>query len=347
MENPFFSIILPIYNRENTIAQAVDSVRHQSYQAWELLLADDGSTDGTQEICCRYAEEDQRIRLLRGDHQGVCHARNSALSVSRGEYVLFLDSDNSMKSNMLECLEREIKRCPDADVYCFGFSSSAERDIIPRMSRNQLVYDSPWIYQHVLPAHFNVVAQDNDFLQNYIWNKCFRRVFLQENGIIFDENRKLWEDGIFVVDCLGSAKALCIVPDVLYNAYCTEKVEHLSSKFFSGQTRQYIEDEKAFIAQYGDRIAFAGDHYCRSNFNVLKRLFQRMVTTFGRDALAELEQVIKEPLVIRWVKGVNPSDKEEKMLQKSILAGDAKSIYSLYHMTMGKRVANKLRSILR
>ncbi len=98
------SVITPVYNRELYIEECVQSVLKQSYQDFEVILVDDGSTDKTLEICRKLASEDKRIRLLSGKHQGVSAARNIAVNAAAGEYIFFLDSDDVIHPMLLETL---------------------------------------------------------------------------------------------------------------------------------------------------------------------------------------------------------------------------------------------------
>ncbi len=98
---PLVSVVMPTWNREDTVAAAIESVRLQRYPDWELIVADDGSTDRTAEIVREIAESDPRVRLLEREHQGVSAARNAALMAARGEFVAFLDADNTWRPDFL------------------------------------------------------------------------------------------------------------------------------------------------------------------------------------------------------------------------------------------------------
>lgn len=103
-EQGLISIVTPVYNRENVISDCIRSVLSQSYQNFEMIIVDDGSTDRTYNICKEFAQADQRIKLLASEHAGVSSARNCALNAVRGEYVFFLDSDDVIHPFLLESL---------------------------------------------------------------------------------------------------------------------------------------------------------------------------------------------------------------------------------------------------
>ncbi|MFF2245798.1 glycosyltransferase [Arthrobacter sp. NPDC058130] len=98
---PVVSIVMPVWNRELAIRDAVESVRQQSLESWELIVVDDGSTDGTRDVARGYARLDSRIRLVEADHLGVCAARNRGIEEAKGEFLAFLDSDNTWRPDFL------------------------------------------------------------------------------------------------------------------------------------------------------------------------------------------------------------------------------------------------------
>lgn len=95
------SVIMPAKNRDDTISAAIDSVLAQSYRNFELIIIDDGSTDSTHEIAAAYAARDSRVRVIEGPHRGVGPARTAGLAVHKGEFVAFLDSDNTWTTDFL------------------------------------------------------------------------------------------------------------------------------------------------------------------------------------------------------------------------------------------------------
>lgn len=98
------SVIIPVYNRQDYIEECIRSVLSQSHRDFEIIVVDDGSTDDTQQICRRLADQDARIRLLSGGHKGVSAARNIALDAAAGTYFFFLDSDDVIHPFLLETL---------------------------------------------------------------------------------------------------------------------------------------------------------------------------------------------------------------------------------------------------
>lgn len=102
--NPLISIIVPVYNSEKTLDRCINSILEQTFQNWELLLINDGSTDRSREICDEYTLKDKRIKTIHKENGGVSSARNKGIKCSKGDYILMLDSDDSLELNTCESL---------------------------------------------------------------------------------------------------------------------------------------------------------------------------------------------------------------------------------------------------
>lgn len=104
--NPLISVIIPVYNVEKYLRECVESVIGQSYKNTEIILVDDGSTDSSGMICDEYAQQDSRIKAIHKKNGGLSDARNAGLAVCTGDYISFVDSDDTIEENMLEILIR-------------------------------------------------------------------------------------------------------------------------------------------------------------------------------------------------------------------------------------------------
>ncbi len=106
--NKTVSIIIPVYDVENYISKCIESVISQSYKDLEIILVDDGSTDDSNNICQRYAKEDDRIKVIQQDNSGVSSARNKGLACAKGDYVMFVDGDDAIDAKMIELMMEEM-----------------------------------------------------------------------------------------------------------------------------------------------------------------------------------------------------------------------------------------------
>ncbi len=118
---PLVSIVVPVYNAGATLARTVDSVLAQDFGQFELILSDDGSTDGCGALCDRYAADDARVRVVHAANGGPSAARNRAIAVCRGEFLFFLDADDSLAPQALSTLLAS--QCAnDADIVVGDFN---------------------------------------------------------------------------------------------------------------------------------------------------------------------------------------------------------------------------------
>ena len=121
------SIIAPVYQSERYLEILINSIINQTYLDWELLLIDDGSTDGSAEICDTYAQKDNRIRVVHKANGGVASARNKAMEMAGGEYLAFADSDDWVEPDWLERLYTTARE-QEADIVVCDFYERALYD---------------------------------------------------------------------------------------------------------------------------------------------------------------------------------------------------------------------------
>lgn len=126
------SVIVPVYNVEEYLEECLESIRHQTYSDIEVILVNDGSTDGSREICERYCEKDIRFRLINQENQGQSVARNRGFKESIGQYIMFVDSDDVINTNVLEVLLPYMKT--DVDIVECRSSINKEEFFLDRTS---------------------------------------------------------------------------------------------------------------------------------------------------------------------------------------------------------------------
>lgn len=120
LEKKKISVIVPVYNVKNYVTRCIESILAQTYKEFELILVDDGSTDGSGEICQKFKEKDSRIHLIRQENKGLSAARNRGLKEAKGEYITYIDSDDYVDGVYLETLYQNIRKY-DADVAVCGY----------------------------------------------------------------------------------------------------------------------------------------------------------------------------------------------------------------------------------
>ena len=105
---PKYTVVIPVYNVEAYLRQCLDSVAHQTFPDWEAICVNDGSTDGSATILEDYASKDGRFKIVAQPNRGLSAARNTGMDAAKGEYILFLDSDDWLEPNALEVLSENM-----------------------------------------------------------------------------------------------------------------------------------------------------------------------------------------------------------------------------------------------
>lgn len=111
-----YSIIIPVFNIEDYLPECIESVLNQRYQCLEIILVDDGSTDGSGKICDEYMNKDARIKVIHQQNKGQSSARNRAIQLAEGEYIIWLDGDDFLQDEAIECLDNLLEKQGKADV---------------------------------------------------------------------------------------------------------------------------------------------------------------------------------------------------------------------------------------
>lgn len=172
---PFFSIIIPSYNRASIVERAINSVLAQSYLDFEILVVDDGSTDSTQTVVSSIS--DSRIRYVFQENKGVCAARNHGASLAKGEYLVFLDSDDYVTEDWLHYFQKEIETSKNVDlVFCDMEVIHLYKNIIKTV-------------QALYPYQENTYTEDGLYLAGTF---CVKTTFFYAIGNL-DENLKFGE----------------------------------------------------------------------------------------------------------------------------------------------------------
>ncbi len=181
IENPLFSIIVPIYNVERYLEQCIESVLAQNYQNYELILVDDGSPDNSLDICTQYAKQHHNIVFIRKVNGGLSDARNSGIKMARGEYLMFLDSDDYWEgTSILSDLQKIItENNPDV---IFNYMSSVYPDKVLNnyLNRDKLLGS--------FKEDFQGLYQDGIYL-GFVWTKIIKREILLKNHLFFIKGR--------------------------------------------------------------------------------------------------------------------------------------------------------------
>ena len=208
-KRPLVSIIVPVYNRGETVARCLDSILEQTWRQIEVILINDGSTDDTWSVLQRYGEQDERIVLINKPNSGVSDSRNFGIESAHGEYIQFVDSDDWIPENATEEYVRAIEDSGSdlviADYYRI---------------RGKQIHQSGDIreggtYTRTRFAEF-MMENAGDFYYGVVWNKLFRRRLIEDHRLSFDDKLAWCEDFLFNLEYLRYAKTITVLKKPLY-----------------------------------------------------------------------------------------------------------------------------------
>jgi len=197
------SIIVPIYNAQEYLNHCINSVLQQTYRKFELLLIDDGSTDKSAEMCDTFALLDKRIKVIHTQNGGTSAARNVGIEHSKGEFITFVDADDSLERNALQLLmdspaDLIIGDFKLGDDYMFPYNQILGKDA----TRDYLI------------DYLNKPTGHSMFV--YVWGKLFKASIIKEHNIRFNEQLRIFEDSLFNMHYLRYTDSVYYVRDYLY-----------------------------------------------------------------------------------------------------------------------------------
>ncbi len=215
MDEPKVSIIVPVYNAENTLEHCVRSVLEQEFRDFELILVDDGSTDGSSALCDRFAEQDARVLVVHKQNGGASAARNDGLNAARGAYVQFCDCDDWITADATKLMVRAMEETT-ADMVIADFyrvvgdlvSRKGDIDVGSVITREQ---------------YANFMLEDPaDYYYGVLWNKLFKRSIIEEYNLRMDPELTWCEDFIFNMEYVLHCELIAPIHAPVYYYVKTE-----------------------------------------------------------------------------------------------------------------------------
>lgn len=239
--NELISIIIPIYNVEDYLTKCIDSLICQTYKNIEIILIDDGSPDNSGNICDEYAQKDGRIVVIHQSNGGVSSARNIALDICKGEYIMFVDGDDWVEPNFCEEAIRMI-HSNGVDCVSFGYYEYTNGvKSIKKTSRPRHISS-----EEAIKSIINL----DDVIYNMPWNKISHRKLF--DNVRFPKGR-LYEDQAVFYKIFDKAKTIYVSDKPLYNYY-----RRLGSTTWSPVSHRIVNDK---FDIWNERFQFIKHNY--------------------------------------------------------------------------------------
>lgn len=269
----FFSIIIPIHNSEKYLRQCVDSILHQSFKDFEVILVNDGSSDESGAICDDYCNSDSRFKVIhREKGGGAASARNAGTNIATGEYIIYIDSDDYIeKDTFLNDIHEQANK--GFDIVCYKFQKFFE----DTNEMTKCSFSIPDMEENETVGHYVSKLVKCDAFYCAPWTKSFRRSILKEKNIQFQEGL-LSEDQEWYYHILMGAKSIVGI-DECYIVYR----QHKNSTSVSWSMKN-LADTINIISYWKDEIEKSGieEEYKRALLGSIAKLYCNLLIGYTR-----------------------------------------------------------------
>lgn len=325
MMKPLISIIVPVYNAEMTLARCMDSVLAQSFRAFEVILIDDGSRDGSGALCDRYCAVDSRIRVIHQENAGVSAARNAGIRLAEGDYLLFLDSDDALEAEAL-CRYAEAAENHSYDVV-IGSLAVIEEGVRSRkigVEHELCAGNEIWERICLGPAIFG-----------YAGGKMICTKLVQSHGLEFNRGMRSQEDMDFFLSVYGLCSRFRMLPETVYQYYYTPTSR-------TPPTWDFISNQMKMLRIGKTRTALSEEAQDCVQKRIVSLLYTGLYDASAREDFGDVVQRIAE------VEGLLPllqdvsATGEHGFVVRSFAAGKYRRIRRYFRLRNGIRDAVRI-----
>ena len=311
---------MPFYNVEQYIDQAIKSVLNQTYEDFELIMINDGSTDHSQSIIHSYLS-DSRLKLIDTENAGVSAARNDGIKEAKGTYISFIDSDDEIDINFLMRMMEKVKSNPADIVMCGYFKEQLNED--ESLKSQVPVQMKAGNYTRENPPDWKVDA-DQLAMMGYIWNKLYKREILTKHLIQFNEEMNFLEDIDFNTLVFKASQTFIVIEECLYH-YKRRSRTSLVSTFRSNDfdmQLQSILNRQEIMQEWGSSASKAEQAVAYLHVHTVKGYCVNLFLNKNQLTFAEkcdyLNEVIERPLTQERVLLFEPQNMIDRILEFTI-----------------------------
>ncbi|WP_340002301.1 glycosyltransferase [Oceanobacillus sp. FSL K6-0127] len=257
------SIIIPVYNAEKYLENCIESILNQSYKNLEIILVNDGSTDNSGEICDLYAKDNKKIKVIHQHNSGPSVARNKGILAAKGDLIQFVDSDDSLETDMTGTLVESLDK--QSQLVICGYNTIEQ-------------YNSQFVVLQKIPSIFGVYNKEN-FLENFgrlfndgqissPCNKLYKAQIILKNKLFFMEDMNIGEDLMFNLKYIKEIDSVSLVNKPLYNYLKYNNTFSLTGSY----KNKYFETQK-FLFSVLKNFLIENNNYKGENSNYLELTF--------------------------------------------------------------------------
>ncbi|GGL50718.1 glycosyltransferase family 2 protein [Sporolactobacillus putidus] len=327
------SIIVPVFKVEKYLPRCVESILHQTYKDFEVILVDDGSPDRCGEICERYAQKDNRVQVVHQPNQGTGAARNNGLFCAKGKYVYFCDPDDYIEPNLLEDNHRLAEKFK-ANMVIFGYyneivtSSASER--IPKKVQSAFLETTADFRKR-----FGSLFKKE--IMYTLWNKLYKKAFLDRHHCRFG-SQKMGQDTLFNYGVYKHLSRVFLNNHIYYHYYMNRSSSALNRYRKDKFTIRYHENLKfeelinewGFDEEYKDLITAEWIHTLSVGID---NLFHEQCDLKDREKRKKIQSLINAPKIEAHLKDVSWKEVEGPVTTKmKVLLSKNKKVTLLFYL---------------
>lgn len=325
------SIVMPVYNCKKYLSDAIDSVLAQSFCEWELIIIDDGSTDGSGLICDLYCQKDSRVKVFHTENRGVSMARNYGIQQAKGMYVEFMDGDDLLFPN---ALQRMYELIGESDLLVFGFETFPVKNV------NCISETKRYCSQDDLGEDFSELASVH--LINSPCNKLYRRECIVVNKLNFPEEITMGEDLLFNLSYMQCCQGITVIPEVLYG-YRREEKGTLSTRF----RKDCIEIQRLLKEETDKGFKYHKGVVGHTSIDFVNSVIENMQACVYTQAMKKREKIeliavwLNDEYFIRLFRSVRDKDLMAGDMLKSVI--EKKRSHYIYYGFRCRKVLSTIR----
>ncbi|HFE9683147.1 TPA: glycosyltransferase family 2 protein [Clostridium perfringens] len=303
------SVIIPVYNAEKYIEKCINSLCNQTFDNYEIIIIDDGSSDNTELVVNKYKNRYKFIKYYKKNNGGVSSARNYGLSVANGKYVIFVDSDDWCEKNLIEVAYKKINEFK-VDWLIYGYYIEFQNKTINTI-KNDI---------NILANNKKEIAKCIKLLEEKMliaspWTSIYRMDILKENNIKFNENLDFGEDVLFNLEYLEAIESVYILNLPLYHYVKFDK-KTLSTKYVKNRFEKMNYNIKKRKEVY-DKFNMVSDEYnihfsnmfVKSLYGSILNMFYTECELNYREKIKSIKFIMKDELYNSYITNSNLNNK--------------------------------------
>lgn len=278
-DQPLISIIMPIYNSQDFMRMTLDSVISQTLKNIEIICVNDGSTDNSLQILEEYAKKDPRIKIITKENGGQASARNMGIEIAKGNFIGFIDSDDTIPENYYQILYENALNT-DADIVHCRYTQITEDGKEQPYAHNNII-----LLQDYRNSYFNKIHMT--YSSGVVWNKIYKRELFK--GVRFIDETSPWEDNPFILEITRKANKIAVAPEAFY--YYLQRSNSSIHEFNPRVHFKLLKSTEYLINYLNDpKNNVSEEDYKKFYFQIINRMNQEYCKAFSNHKMTKKDR---------------------------------------------------------